>query len=78
MDIVREVINKEEKAVNLGRSFVSNFVRRHPSLFKIIQDNVESTREERRNFECEFCKKKFTFKNSLVAHRRNVHSAFYI
>ena len=59
-----------------GKNFVYNFAKRN-NLDQIINNKIDADREDRRNFECEICYQKFTFKNALVKHRGRAHSAFY-
>jgi len=75
-DIIKEVINEEKKSALAGKNFVYNFAKRN-NLDQIINNKIEADREDRRNFECEICYQKFTFKNALVKHRERAHSAFY-
>ena len=86
-EIVSDVLNEELSIMKInqpdrnfpesvGRFFIYNFVERH-HLKKTFHDNVEATLKDRRNFECEICYSKFTFKNSLVTHQKKCHIAFY-
>jgi len=87
MEIVSDILNEELSVMSINhpektlpnsalRCLKYNFCRRN-NLEKLIQEKVEATRKDRRIYECEICYKKFTFKNSMVAHMRKNHSAFY-
>ena len=55
--------------------FVREFVIRN-GLLKFVSQ--ESQFGSRRQYECDVCAAKFTFKGSMVAHRKNVHFSFLL
>ena len=57
-------------------SFVHNFARRH-NIKNLINSEIKKDRDQRRNFECEVCYRTFTYKNTLVTHRRKSHSFLF-
>ena len=71
-------INHPEKNLPeiLPCNFPFNFSKRN-GLTKIISEKLEEGRKDRRNFECEICYKKFTWKNALVGHQKTVHASFF-
>ena len=52
------------------------FAKKH-GLNKIIKESDKcKKKEERQIYECDICASSFTFKNSLIGHKRNVHHYF--
>ena len=65
-------VNYPDKYGNLDlRSFASRFARRH-NLTKIMEAN-KLKKKERNQYDCDMCGTTFTFKNSLMFHRRKIH-----
>ena len=57
-------------------SFTMNFINRN-EIKGICNAESRKDLEQRRIHECEICYKNFTYKNSLVAHRRKCHSFLF-
>ena len=53
------------------QGFRERFMKKH----RLKRDFPEDLRE--RNYECDICFKKFTFKNSMIGHRKTVHSFLF-
>ena len=65
-------LNPDTGDIEIGAPFVSNFMVRH-DLTKFIQAKRQLVE---RPYECIICRKKFTFKNSMVSHQKKQHSEF--
>jgi len=85
--IVKQCLNEEYSILRINHpeknlpeilpcNFPFNFSKRN-GLTKIISEKLEEGRKDRRNFECEICYKKFTWKNALVGHQKTVHASFF-
>ena len=65
-------VNYPDKYGNLNLpSFARRFARRH-NLTKIIEAN-KLKKKERNQYDCDMCGATFTFKNSLMFHRKTIH-----
>ena len=86
--ILREVIREELEVLKVnfpGREDINTLLENSSNLYSFVlifakrnglkkyypEDNKE------RNYECDICFKRFTFKNSMVSHRKTVHSFLY-
>ena len=63
-------INFPERNLEMKKSFTRTFAKRH-ALHKYFSEDLRE-----RNYECDVCFKKFTFKNTLVKHQKSVHYSF--
>ena len=69
------LVNFPDRETDLNRVknnsvFTFNFAKRH-DLLKFYPED-----EKERNFECDVCFKRFTYKNAMVAHKKRIHYSF--
>ena len=71
-DRVIKVIDKDGK---VSKQFAARFAKQY-GLYDFVSQKAQC--ESRREYECDICCKKFTFKNSMVSHRKNTHFSFLL